>query len=57
MRRYTYFDKYNNPQPVGVPGEVSVSGPTIARGYFNAAELTAQTFTPNLYGLYGRRMD
>lgn len=50
------LDKYNNPQPAGVPGEVSVSGPTTARGYFNAAALTSQSFTPNLYGVCGERI-
>ncbi|MCP4146342.1 MAG: amino acid adenylation domain-containing protein, partial [bacterium] len=38
-------DKFENPLPIGVPGELYISGPGIARGYLNRPELTAKHFT------------
>ncbi|MNM16555.1 Tyrocidine synthase 3 [compost metagenome] len=35
------------PQPVGVPGELHISGIGLARGYLNLEELTNQKFVPN----------
>ena len=34
-------------QPVGVPGEICISGDGIARGYLNRLELTSEKFVPN----------
>ncbi|MCP4217867.1 MAG: amino acid adenylation domain-containing protein, partial [bacterium] len=38
------FDKNENLQPIGVPGELVVGGDGIARGYLNRPELTAERF-------------
>ncbi len=38
------LDRYNNPQPIGVPGELCIAGKGVARGYLNKPELTKEKF-------------
>jgi iturin family lipopeptide synthetase B len=42
--RLYIMDKNMNPQPIGIPGELCISGVGLARGYLNRPELTAGKF-------------
>lgn len=44
------LDEQGRRMPVGVPGELCVSGPQVSRGYLNRPEKTAEVFVPNPFG-------
>ncbi|MEH1940520.1 MAG: amino acid adenylation domain-containing protein [Nostoc sp.] len=44
------LDRYLQPVPIGVPGELHIGGAGLARGYLNRTELTAEKFISNPYG-------
>ncbi|MBU3863233.1 amino acid adenylation domain-containing protein [Streptomyces sp. 4503] len=42
--------------PLGVPGEICVGGPAVARGYLDRPGLTAERFVPDPFGPPGSRL-
>ena len=43
------LDAWERLVPAGVPGEIHVGGPGVARGYWNQPELTAERFVPDRF--------
>lgn len=41
------LDRWLEPVPIGVPGEICVAGIQVGRGYLNRPDLTAEKFIPN----------
>ena len=41
------LDQYQQPVPIGIPGELYIGGSGLARGYLNRSELTDSKFIPN----------
>lgn len=49
------LNEFKTPQPIGVIGELFISGSGLAKGYLNRKELTAEKFLPNPF-VEGERM-
>ncbi|MFQ3684170.1 amino acid adenylation domain-containing protein [Roseiflexus sp.] len=47
------LDRHREPVPVGVPGEIWVSGAGVTRGYLNRPDLTAERFITIPAGAFG----
>lgn len=43
-------DKYMQPTPVGIPGELCIAGDGVGKGYLNRPELTEKKFISNPFG-------
>lgn len=41
------LDKYLQPVPIGIPGELHIAGICLAKGYLNRPDLTQEKFIPN----------
>lgn len=56
-REIYILDKYCNPVPIGVAGELHIGGMSLGRGYLNRPDLTAEKFIPDPFSnIAGARM-
>ncbi|MGF1426919.1 amino acid adenylation domain-containing protein [Kitasatospora sp. LaBMicrA B282] len=54
--RIHLLDRAGHLVPIGVPGEIHVAGPGVARLYLGRPELTAERFVPDPWGPAGSRL-
>ncbi|MCP3800879.1 amino acid adenylation domain-containing protein [Allokutzneria sp. A3M-2-11 16] len=54
--RVYVLDEHGRLAPTGVPGELHVAGPGVARGYRGQPELTAEQFVPNPFDTTSDRL-
>ena len=47
--QFFIVDRFGNPLPIGVPGELLIGGDGLARGYHNRPDLTAEKFVPDAF--------
>jgi acyl-CoA synthetase (AMP-forming)/AMP-acid ligase II len=52
--RLYVVDRWGNPVPAGIPGELLIGGPGVALGYLGRDELTADRFVPDRFVPGGR---
>jgi amino acid adenylation domain-containing protein len=50
LTRAWVMDRHGQLAPAGVPGELCIGGPQVARGYLGRPELTAERFIPDPFG-------
>ena len=48
------LDRYDQPVPFGVPGQLHIGGDGVAKGYFRRDALTAEKFIPDPFKLSAR---
>jgi amino acid adenylation domain-containing protein len=54
--RLYLLDRWLEPVPIGVPGEICVAGVQVGRGYLNRPDLTAEKFIPDPFDDAGTRL-
>ncbi|HEY9849781.1 MAG TPA: amino acid adenylation domain-containing protein [Leptolyngbyaceae cyanobacterium] len=50
------LDSYQQPVPIGVPGEIYIGGDNVTRGYLNQPELTAEKFIKDNFSMLNSKL-